>query len=665
MDKVIKRSAPCFVLEYYSNDDLFFFPYAKVKKFDIVSADTETKLYYNEKLLDDGTSSKLFKDNGQQWFKENVEVKAYAYTLSTGKGFALFQCAKDFLTACAMLNVKVVVWYNAKFDFSIFDYYLLSNGWKNATERIKDNKKQYQHLQDKTYTSLENDFGQRYQMTIWKSYINQNSKKVTHKFKMIDLCNISGGGLAKNLESYEIVDEDGNSIRKLTMDYSNGSIEDDIQYMINDVKGLYYLAKKISEEFESVTNLSFLNCDYLTAGGLAIKTLLNFMYGKDNHNLNKKAFQSEFYMTPEMDKDFRSNHLYLGGKCLVNPFKRGILQKQVYKYDVNSMYPAMMNDMLYPVGKPFYSKVYNKNDNRLKVLFISNLCATVKSNKIPIFQDFRTGLYDKYLMIDEPFYIWEEELNELEKWYDLSYTTQFCLYYNGEKNTGVKKFIDTFYAMKRDKEGAQKSCAKLLLNSSYGKIAQRIERVKGAYEMSELGYVHYVKKGVEMDKKSMLSVLVGSRITALARVTLMQYIRKICNENVKGNFLYCDTDSVHALCEYKGCDDKALGKMKNEGIFKYAIYLAPKTYLMQDFENKYEVHCKGVNTKVVANELHNKSIIEACEIFNANKTFKTLCGVNCKGGKALVNVEKMILNDKNYTYDATIASSENGIFIEV
>lgn len=664
MEIVTKRIAPPFKMAYYSTDDLIFYPYAKIIHVDFLAADTETKLYLNDKLIDETTASKLFCDNGQQWFKENISVKAYAFTISNGNGFALFQCAEDFLTACAMLNVKVVVWYNAKFDFSIFDYYFLTNNWVNSTERIKENGKRYQHLQDKTYTSLENDFGARYQLQIWKSYININSKESVHKFKMIDLCNISGGGLAKNLESYDIRNEKNEKIRKLEMDYTNGDIESDLQYMINDTKGLYYLAQKISSEFEQVTGFSFLNCDYLTAGGLAIKTLLNFMYGKENFTQNKKAFQKEFYMSVDMDKDFRKNHLYLGGKCLVNPFKRGILQSKVYKYDVNSMYPAQMYNMLYPCGKPFYSNEYNTKDSRLKVLCISNLCGKCKSNKIPIFQNFETKTYDNFLIIDEEFYIWEEELQELKKWYDLAYEIKFVLYYNSKEHQGIKDFINTFYSMKKDTTGAKKACAKLLLNSAYGKIAQRIERVKGSYVLSNLGYVHYLKIGTEIDKKSMLSVLVGSRITALARVCLMQYIRLICNENVKENFLYCDTDSVHALTMYADCDSKALGKMKNEGVFKYAIYLAPKTYLMQDYDNKYEIHCKGVNTKVVESALKNKNIIEACEIFNANKLFKTLCGVNCKGGKALVMVEKMILNDKNYVYDTTVVESGNGEFLE-
>ena len=64
------------------------------------------------------------------------------------------------------------------------------------------------------------------------------------------------------------------------------------------------------------------------------------------------------------------------------------------------------------------------------------------------------------------------------------------------------------------------------------------------------------------------------------------------------------------------------------------------------YENgKYEVHCKGVNTNVVAKELEGKTIKEACKIFKGNRNFKCLCGLNVKGGKALVWLNKMILRE--------------------
>lgn len=656
-----KEKYPCFNDYIYHNEYISFFPLYKTTHCDYISADTETKLYYGDKLLSEDEAYILYRDNGQAWVKTNITVKCYCLSISTGKGFAVFQNVEDFLTACSMLNVKRVIWYNARFDFAIFDYYFLTNGWINSNDRIERDKHS-KKLCDKTYNSLNGEFGQRYQLQIWKDYQNRNSEKCVHKFKMIDLCNIVVGGLAKNLENWDIRDEDNEPIRKLEMEYSIADLDNtrDMHYIINDTKGLYYLFEKVNETMQEITKFSLLDGDYMTAGGLAIRTLLYEMYGYCFRD-NKKLFRIQFPMTTEFDKFLREKHLYLGGKCLVNPNKLGVLQENVYKYDVNSMYPFQMFNMRYPYGEANIVKEIRDND-KLKVIYLSRLSGILKPNKISVFQDFDEKEYKDNIWVDEPFLIWYEELKELENWYTLSYDIIQVYEYDGKENKGAKKFVNKFYKIKQNSKGNIRNGAKLILNSSYGKLAQRLDRQKSEYRLSDLGYVHLVKSDVEIDKKSMLSVLVGSRVTALARVCLLEYIRLICKENVKDNFIYCDTDSVHALTKYNDTDDKILGKMKDEGTFKYALYLAPKSYLMQDANGNFEVHCKGVNTDVVKSELKGKSILEASKIFTANRTFKSLCGINVKGGKALIYEDKMILNDKNYKCETTILDNDGVIY---
>ena len=49
--------------------------------------------------------------------------------ISDGVNFALFQNIEDFLTCVSTMLVKKIFWYNAKFDFSCFDYYFATNNW--------------------------------------------------------------------------------------------------------------------------------------------------------------------------------------------------------------------------------------------------------------------------------------------------------------------------------------------------------------------------------------------------------------------------------------------------------------------------------------------------------------------------------------------------------
>ena len=613
----------------------------------LVSADTETKMYYNGKLLTSEDAYKLYKDKGQQFVRTNVEVRAYALTIAHEDKFALFQNVDDFLTALAMLNVKLCTWYNARFDFAILDYYFLTNGWTEIREEISKSKR-YRKMPDKTYQSLNGDFGQRYQLAVWKEYINHRNQRKVHKIKMLDICNIFGGGLATNLEAWKIQDRNGNDIRKLEMDYDFADMTsiDDLQYVINDTKGLYFLTLKIDETINSMTGYSLISGDYMTAGGLAKKTMLKFMFDRIDEKENIQVFHNAFPMRYELDKELRSKDLYAGGLCILNPFKAGIPQSQIYKYDVNSMYPAQMMNMKYPVGNGIFMKDYDDPDY-VYILRIKNLHGFLKENKVPVWHNKVSGNMEFVIDEDDERYIWLEELQEYENWYDLEYDILDIIGYKAMRPLGMKKFIDTFYTMKCNNKGAIKNGAKLFLNSSYGKLSQRLERAECHYELDEDGVVHLVKEEVKQDLNGMMSIIVGSRITSQARISLLRYIDEICKGNPKENLIYCDTDSVHALTPFADSDDKALGKMKCEGIFEKGLYLAPKTYIMFN-DGEYEVHCKGVNTEVVKSELESLSFAEAVKRFNVGQVFKCLCGMNVKGGKALIYVDKTIVDEDTF-----------------
>lgn len=621
---------------------------------DILAADTETKLYFDSKLLTDDEVYNYYKVSGQAWVKDNIEVRCYAFMLSDGENFVLFQNAEDFLTACSMFNVKRVFWYNAKFDFAIFDYYFLTNGWVEIEDRKEENGQKYRKLQDKTYQSLNGDFGQRYQMRIWKSYINRRSQRKVHNFKMLDVCNIFGGGLKANLESFDIRDHNGEKVRKLEMDYVNADIEQDIQYMVNDTKGLYLLAEKIDSVIYEQTGLSLFKGDYMTAGGLAKRALLQEMF-HDTKWKNINLLHRFFPMSLEDDRLYRQLKLYRGGLCIVNPLKRGIVQTNIYKYDVNSMYPAQMRSMLYPVGVPEHIATYDNSPTSVYIYRVKNFSGKLRDKMCPAWHDTLSGDFVKRIIEPDEMLIWKEELDELALWYDYTYDLIEVLKFEGRTPKGAVSYVDKFYDIKCNSKGSVKAGAKLFLNSAYGKWAQRPDVARCKYVLSENGkYVHLQKEETTSDENSLMSVVVGSRITMLARVTLLKYIREICKGDVENNFIYCDTDSVHSLCEFADTDSKALGKMKCEGIYAKGLYLAPKTYLLydeisgEDERRKYEVHCKGVNTNVVRKELENaRTFNEACDIFVPNKLFRCLSGINVQGGKALIYVDKMILNDEN------------------
>lgn len=623
---------------------------------DYVSADTETKLYLNGKLLSEKDAYDLYKINGAKWCRMNINVKGYAFMLSDGKNFALFQNIDDFLLCCATMLVKKVFWYNTKFDFSLFDYYFALNKWKTSDEIIEQFDGDKHKIPKNVYQSLNGDFGQRYQLRLWVGYKNKSAHNKVHNFKMLDICNIFPGGLRKNLEDWEIVDKSGKEVRKLTMDYVNASVENDIDYLVADTKGLHLLSEKINDKIKEISGYSLFNGDYITAGGLAKKSLLKFMFNKEKNKENLKLFKHFFPMTTEEDKKFRDFKLYQGGKCFVSPFKRNKIIKNIYKYDINSMYPSQMKSMKYPVGNGRLVDKISDRENKIYVLKIKKIFGVMKENAVPVWYDVLTNDYVERIFENEEQYFWLEELEELENYYYLTYETVEIIEYDAYYCKGIQNYVNHYYEIKSNSKGAIKLGSKLFLNSAYGKLAQRIEMTKCEYKLSEDGYVHLVKLSTEIDEKNMMSVLVGSRITALSRVLLMKYIRFICKGNPKKYFVYCDTDSVHATCSYEDIDDKELGKMKSEGIYEYGKYIAPKTYILYnnivENDNEFEIHTKGVNTNVVKNfiekEFEKKKDISYIfdNYFKSGVTYKCLTSLNCIGGKALIYIDKMLLNPK-------------------
>ena len=652
------KESRLFKMKYYSIG-FDFSNIEKIQKCSFVAADTETHLTMYGKNVSDDTVYEYYKECTQEFsktttndFRKNIHVQAWALTISSGENFALFQCVEDFLTALAYLRVDTVVWYNAKFDFSILDYYFLTHEWTNADDIIKE-LKGTKKMPKNTYKSLNGDFGQRYQLQIWQEYKNASYNKKVHKTKMIDLCNVLGGGLKKNLKDFDIRDANNEPIRKLEMDYDDSDIYSlkDFNYMVNDVKGLYYLTIKFDSICKELSGYSFVNGDFITAGGLAKKSLLKFMF-KRSDKTNKKAFKYYFPMTIERDQELRNNYLYKGGMCFVNEEYKNKIVHNIYKYDVNSMYPAQMYNMTLPFGNPVVYSIDKFNgvkEDKVYILKIKNLYGSLKKNMIPVYMDCLSNDYVPFIRQSDIRYIYLEELEMYEKYYDLDYDIVSVLEFQAVYCTGMQEFIDNFYKIKSTTDNKSlKQVVKLFLNSSYGKLSQRVQTDMIIHTLSEYDYVHTERKKLDkVSDSALLSIFLGARVTALGRVCLMDYILKICKNNPKKYFVYCDTDSVHALCKYDDTDDSELGKMKCEGVYANALYLAPKTYLMQSYDKKYEVHTKGVNTDIVAREVNKYENIEdvKANVFKAGVKFKCLNGLNCSGGKALFYVDKAILND--------------------
>jgi uncharacterized lipoprotein YehR (DUF1307 family) len=216
-----------------------------------------------------------------------------------------------------------------------------------------------------------------------------------------------------------------------------------------------------------------------------------------------------------------------------------------------------------------------------------------------------------------------------------------------------KSFVDENYTLKANakREGNKllEKFSKLNLNSGYGKLAERLERRVGHYELNkDTGAIHFVEDGVEIDDTSALNVVIGALVTCIARCYILSQIRAVCS-NVAEQFVYIDTDSIHAFADYDKADAFSLGGLKLEAECEAVKYLAPKTYIdierIDDIINTIEIHTKGVSTKVVYNDFktHEDLTIDYVNNkFNYGAKYIILCAMNVVGGKVLVPTEKYL-----------------------
>ena len=656
--------------------------------------DTETQVYFDGKLL---SNKQLFKKvrnlnndakrkrlNNVTWAWQCYDELNGFFMTNDFETFLLYQCATKYRFGWC---------YNSTFDFAQIDYELLSKGknkWKPHEHVKRGSGKAYNKGQAWTYESVHNDMGARYAYKLWIPYKHQDRHEYVHAVEYRDFMKLVVGGLEKLLEDLNVVDNDGNPIRKLTMEYQAVSTniddisDDDIAYCENDVKGLYFAIKMFNETIETQSNNELHifgeETNVMTAGGFAKHELLRSLYPTlKTKRARIKAYQKDHPLTQAQDKYVRENHLYRGGISFVNPIYKGKLltaEKMggpMYRYDVNSEYPyamATINDL---IGKPIRKKLTEydamKDKNEYEAVFIlTSVYGDVKRNYLGLWYDPFKKDFVEHINEQGTHLMFERELNEMAQWYDdFTYTCdEVLLWKKGKK--AYAPFVNENYALKaqakKDHNPTLQTATKLKINASYGKLAERIERIKGHYELNEdTGAIHFVRDETETDIGASMNVVIGALVTCVARCYILSKIREVCYPNIKHNFVYIDTDSIHAFASYDKADAYALGGLKLEATCQAVKYIAPKTYIDIETINKdgtinynaYEIHSKGINLKAVNADLKKKQKgkrkgLPTLELINRKIDYGAqyicLVAMNVQGGKVLIPTLKYLAREE-------------------
>ena len=628
------------------------------------AADTEARLFVDGEIPTSEELVEMGKDetnHPQKWWREHTRVEVWAWLFSDGK--RLFWCDDfvEFVDFCAAHKISAVWWYNAKYDFAHIDYYLLTNGWK-----MRDGKRRSGNM----YESLHSQTGARYSYKIWREYRAKDRHKYTHVTTHYDLCNIFGGGLAKCINAFSVAYLDGTPIYKKEMDYQKGESDSRAaEYIRADADGLFYLVKAASDYLLNHFGISLAGRrpDAITAAGVAKRVLLNELYPQgETHSERVRIYQRLHRMDANLDAYARNHFLYRGGLCFVNrKYQNLLIDKPIHKYDFNSHYPAQMSKMSDFIGRPFAvslekyeSMTAKERAKHIAIYEISYLRGSVLPDMLPVWYDPITRDYTATPEIEPsavPQWYFKEEFEELSKWYSVDFEISRVILLKKTRCNGWKNYVNRVYKDKadgkREKNGVKVAVSKLLLNSAYGKLAENPKRAKSHRELNEAGVVRLVDDGDEIDERSIMNVFQGAIITSMARVGLLRAIRETC-PNPSQDFIYCDTDSIHAFTEYPNPDAYALGELKDEGTYTAGKYLAPKTYFVatkNGGEWEYEIHSKGVPTKAILQEMRDGITPDEFSetLFRDGKKFLCLAGMNIKGGKALIPIPKFLCRTDN------------------
>ncbi len=450
----------------------------------------------------------------------------------------------------------------------------------------------------------------------------------------------------------------GNSIGlpKLDVDLNNISDDNLEIYCKRDTEIIFQFVKRLILflQEKSLTKLK------ATAGSLSFNTFRHKFY-KDYKN----PLDSRNICIHDWKQSIRlERESYHGG--ISECYKLGKF-KDIYKLDINSMYPKTMKDKRLPIrliayrhesscNQDYLFKLYNKCKNNKFFGVIANVSIYLPLNCAYILSDYglgktsfcysknETDLLQVSLCNPELEFI-ENNGGKIVKIHEIN------VYY---MKYIFKRFVSFFYDLKTeyklsDDKVSTEFC-KLIMNANYGKWGQReieievvkantefikenehliklmIESAKEKLENKELinmicylgiinneyelyilnRQLYKVKYTLQNTKESFVAI--SSFITSYSRVMLIDYLLKAKRDNV----IYSDTDSL--FCNQAGYDNLSnfnciseteLGKLKIEGYGNCQIY-APKFYDFNDIRK-----AKGIKKgSILLNENEQKAIYE-------------------------------------------------------
>jgi hypothetical protein len=311
---------------------------------------------------------------------------------------------------------------------------------------------------------------------------------------------------------------------------------------------------------------------------------------------NRKHKSLGLYMNAEPELAQKLRLAYKGGRC--ESWIRGTPDRKIFAYDVVSLYPSVMLEKPFPIGKNGLQEKSNidlshdgialctiKQDAEIPFLCTKTICSDGFIRLL-----FPNGIFQSWFTYPELRYFSVKRLGKILS-VEKAYETKGSKFY-------FKDFITEFFDLKQnDKEHAD--FWKLCMNSLYGKFAQDAHSPE--LEIKADSSIVASELPISKRRNFLTNILVSAYITAFSRIKMYNYYEQIGAENL----VYTDTDSIHSFKPLSKVG-KGLGEIdfKVEGI---GTYLRSKFYILNDM-----VRCRGMERIFEAE--HVRKLIEMNDV---------------------------------------------------
>lgn len=370
--------------------------------------------------------------------------------------------------------------------------------------------------------------------------------------------------------------------------------------------------------------------NWISAGYLAEKVLTN-------NGIYVPLFNELPYEIQEI-----ARHSFYGGRFEL--IKRGYIGK-CYLYDLNSAYPYSLTTIPDITQGRWFSSRKISPKSKIGFFFIeANISDKVKISPFPFVKKNNTicypsGRFRTYVTLDELLMV----KNNPDIQYRILESWQFIPKKNC--NYPFKQFLKQQYSKRlklKEQNNPLEKPIKIILNSIYGKMAQRVNNVIG----------------------NLFNPVIASYITGHTRAQLYNFVKK---NNLESHTVAFATDSVACQKKIAKLNSKRLGKMKLDKQADDVIFLSNGFYRFNEiwkrrgigYDHSKKIEIEHLDTKIgkdgqlyIGVKSTRTTHIKSGILFNRLK----------KVGKIEEYEKKIHLNsDKKRLWDSDLESLNNGL----